>query len=80
MEMLTGSSESDLTGQGDDLTGGRQRFFEKNLTGNLSGRDDNNLTGGQQRIQTNTLWNTFWTIFASPEEHTTMESIVGLEL
>ena len=78
--MLTGWSESDLTGQGGDLTGGRQGFSEKNLTGNLSRRDDN-LSGGRTRfIQTDQLWNIFWTIFATPEEHSTMESITGLEL
>ena len=63
-----------------DLTD-RQGFSEEHLTGNLTGRG-NNLTGGRGRqwIQTEEVWKVFWMIFATPEEHSTMESMAGLDL
>ena len=63
-----------------DLTD-RQGFSEEHLTGNLTGRG-NNLTGGcgRQWIQTEEVWKVFWMVFATPEEHSTMESMAGLDL
>ena len=61
------------------MTGEQGRgVIEDNLTGSLTGRG-NSLTGGRQVI-TEEMWKVFWMVFATPEEHSISESMVGLEL
>ena len=60
-------------GSDGDLTD-RQGFSKENLTGNLTGGR------GRPRIQTEEVWKVFWMVFATPEEHSTIESMAGLDL